>query len=153
MSVLLECFPDIAWMCVLNSIYPRGAHRTFCLQEPLWCLLFLTTFLGFQTIFVFLPGDANMEQGGRKKTKYLVLIFYLFFCLVSTNIYKHTGTSEWETIEHNNITIKKKLRTEFGFEFQFRYLPIIWCRTDYYTSLNLFFPCEIEIVTHTWNGY
>lgn len=50
-----------------------------------------------------------MEQGGRKKTKYLVLIFYLFFCLVSTNIYKHTGTSEWETIEHNNITIKKNL--------------------------------------------
>lgn len=43
--------------------------------------------------FCVSPGDANMEQGGRKKTKYLVLIFYLFFCLVSTNIYKHTGTS------------------------------------------------------------
>ena len=90
-----------------------------------------------------------MEQGGRKKNKYLVLIFSLLFCLVSTSIYKHIGTSKWETIEHNNITIKKKPRTEFRFEFQFHYLPIIWCRTDYYTYLNLFFPCEIEIVIHT----
>ena len=49
-----------------------------------------------------------MEQGGRKKNKYLVLIFSLLFCLVSTSIYKHIGTSKWETIEHNNITIKKK---------------------------------------------
>lgn len=103
-------------------------------------------------MFVFLPGDTNMKQRGRKKSKnkYLVLIFSLFFCLASTTIYKHIGASKWETIEQNNITTtKKKPRTEFRLEFQFHYLPLIWCRTDYYTSLNLFFPCEIEIVIHT----
>lgn len=63
-----------------------------------------------------------MEQGGRKKNKnkYLVLIFSLFFCLVSTNIYKHIGTSKWETIEHNNITTtKKNLGQNLGLNFNF----------------------------------